>query len=217
MKTKVVNSKNEQVAAINLPKLFESEVDPVLVHSYWLYVHRSSKLGLAKTKTRGEVRGGGRKPWRQKGTGNARIGSIRAPHWRGGGVTFGPTGLKNPRIRLNKKVRKSALIMALAARAKDKSLIVIDSLNAADPKTKNFLNLISPVIGSNSALIIVSELTENLKLASRNLVDLKVISVDNLNLKDLLGFDKVVATKDAVTKIEKIWGLSQKKEANGDN
>lgn len=192
------------------PSIFNIKIKPHLIHDYWLYIQAKGKLGLAKTKTKGEVRGGGKKPYRQKGTGHARQGSIRAPGFKGGGVIFGPTNLKNPSLRLNKKVRKSALIMSLATRYQENNVSIVENLKVEAPKTREFLKAIESFKGDGSILIILDKIKPEIALASRNISYVKVMQAANINLADILNFDKIVISKTALKQIEKIWGGDQK-------
>jgi len=200
VKTVIYNWAKEKVGEMNLPADLEIEPDIHLMHRYWLYLQAASKLALAKTKTRGEVSGGGRKPWRQKGTGRARQGSIRAPQWRGGGVVFGPTNLKNPHQKMNKKERRKAMLMGLITVMKEKRLFIVEDFKVKSHKTKDFLKLILPLKEVASLLLVVDRPQPELKLAARNLADVKLVEPLNLNFTDLFTFEKIVFTKTAFLK-----------------
>ena len=162
------------------------------------------RQGSHSTKNRSEVSGGGRKPWRQKGTGNARQGSIRAPHWVGGGVVFGPNANRNYTKKMNKKERRLALKSALTYKASDKSVIVVDTLNIETNKTKDMIKVLEELNVNQKALLVTTELTDNLILASRNLKDVKLVLANELNTYDVLCYEKLVITEDAVKYVEEV-------------
>ncbi|MDH6059271.1 50S ribosomal protein L4 [Chrysosporum bergii ANA360D] len=179
-----------------------------IVHRALVRQMTNSRQGTASTKTRSEVRGGGRKPWRQKGTGRARAGSIRSPLWRGGGVIFGP----KPRefnLKLNRKERRLALRTAFMSRAED--LIVVEEFNneLSRPKTKELVSALTRwgANPENKTLLILSSLdkTDNIYLSARNVENLKIIAADQLNVYDLLHADKIVVTASALTKIQEVY------------
>lgn len=162
------------------------------------------RQGSHSTKNRSEVSGGGRKPWRQKGTGNARQGSIRAPHWVGGGVVFGPNTNRNYTKKMNKKERRLALKSALTYKANDKDVIVVDTLNIETNKTKDMIKVLEELNIKEKALLVTTELTDNLILASRNLKNVKLILANELNTYDVLCYEKLVITEDAVKYVEEV-------------
>jgi len=163
-----------------------------------------STKNTQSTKTRAEVRGGGRKPWRQKGTGNARQGSIRAPHWVGGGVIFGPSSNRNYTKKMNKKERRLALKSALTYKATDKAIIVVDKFDAETNKTKDMIKVLEGLKVTGKALIVTTELTENLILSTRNLSNIKVVLANELNTYDVLYVEKIIITEDAVKYVEEV-------------
>lgn len=162
------------------------------------------RQGSHSTKNRSEVSGGGRKPWRQKSTGNARQGSIRAPHWVGGGVVFGPNANRNYTKKMNKKERRLALKSALTYKANDKDVIVVDTLNIETNKTKDMIKVLEELNIKEKALLVTTELTDNLILASRNLKNVKLILANELNTYDVLCYEKLVITEDAVKYVEEV-------------
>ncbi|MEG0283713.1 MAG: 50S ribosomal protein L4 [Erysipelotrichales bacterium] len=166
----------------------------------------SLRQGTHQTKNRSEVRGGGRKPWRQKGTGRARQGSIRSPQWRGGGVVFGPTTEKNYKLKMNRKVRKLALRSAYSVVLRDKQIIAIDSLELEQAKTKEFINLMSAFNIDNKMLVIVDneQEYENLFLSARNVPNVKVAFYNTVSVEDLLHFDVVMMGQKAITMVEEV-------------
>ena len=176
-----------------------------VLHNAIILNMANMRQGTASTKTRSEVRGGGRKPWRQKGTGNARQGSIRATQWRGGGIVFGPNPNRNYTKKMNKKERRLALLSALSYKVSDKELIVIDSLEFATSKTKEMVNLLTNLkIENNKVLVVVSELTENVCLSARNLANVKVVTYEEVNAFDVVSADNMLITSDALNKLEEV-------------
>ena len=178
--------------------------DPVL-HNSLVLASANARQASASTKTRDEVSGGGRKPWRQKGTGNARQGSIRAPQWRGGGIVFGPTPNRNYSKKQNKKERRLALLSALSYKVLDKELIVLDTLSFETNKTKEMINVLTNLnIRNNKVLVVVAELEENVCLASRNLANVKVVTYTELNTYDIVNADNMIITEAALQKLEEV-------------
>jgi large subunit ribosomal protein L4 len=178
-----------------------------IVHRALVRQINNSRQGTASTKTRSEVRGGGRKPWRQKGTGRARAGSNRSPLWRGGGVIFGPKP-RDYSVKMNRKERRLALRTALMSRAE--SLIVVESFGDEQlprPKTKEFLAALSRwgIESGEKVLLILSEIPENVSLSARNLSSVKIIKATSLNVYDILAADKIVTTSDALDKIQEVY------------
>ncbi|MBD8033545.1 MULTISPECIES: 50S ribosomal protein L4 [Solibacillus] len=165
----------------------------------------SLRQGNHKVKNRSAVAGGGRKPWRQKGTGRARQGSIRSPQWRGGGVVFGPTP-RSYAYKLPKKVRRLAIKSALSTKVLEQNLVVLDALSFDAPKTKDFKAVLAALEISKKALFVTSEVNENAILSARNIPGVTVLTAEGINVLDLLGHDKVVFTQDAVKKVEEVLG-----------
>ena len=165
----------------------------------------SLRQGNHKVKNRSEVAGGGRKPWRQKGTGRARQGSIRSPQWRGGGVVFGPTP-RSYSFKLPKKVRRLALKSALSAKVLEQNFLVLDALTLDAPKTKDFKAVLAALEINKKALFVTAEVNENVVLSARNISGVTVVTAEGINVLDLLGHEKVVFTKDAVNKVEEVLG-----------
>ena len=165
----------------------------------------SLRQGNHKVKNRSEVAGGGRKPWRQKGTGRARQGSIRSPQWRGGGIVFGPTP-RSYSYKLPKKVRRLALKSALSAKVVEQNFLVLDALTLDAPKTKDFKAILAALEINTKALFVTAELNENVALSARNIPGVTVLTAEGINVLDLLGHDKVVFTKAAVEKVEEVLG-----------
>jgi large subunit ribosomal protein L4 len=203
----VKNWQGEQVGQTSFElKVAKEETAAHIVHRALVRQMTNSRQGTASTKTRSEVRGGGRKPWRQKGTGRARAGSIRSPLWRGGGVIFGPKP-RDFNIKLNRKERRLALRTAFASRAED--LIVVEEFSneLQRPKTKELVAALTRwgVVPEQKSLIILSEIADNVQLSARNIENVKLIAADQLNVFDLLRADKIVVTPAALEKIQEVY------------
>ncbi len=204
-KIALLNIKGEKIKDIKLnDEIFGIEPNNQTIYDAIVLKNASMRQGSHSTKTRSEVSGGGRKPWRQKGTGNARQGSIRAPHFVGGGVVFGPTPNKNYTKKQNRKERRLALKSALTYKAKNKEIFVVEGLNVDTPKTKDFVKLLEDLKIEGKALIVVKELTDNLILASRNLSDIKVIETHEINTFDVTYYKNLVMTEEAVKMLEEV-------------
>jgi len=163
------------------------------------------RQGNHKVKTRAEVAGGGRKPWRQKGTGRARQGSIRSPQWRGGGIVFGPTP-RSYSYKLPKKVRRLALLSALSTKVRDEEIIVLEGLAFDGPKTKEFVKVLENLSIERKALFVTADLDETVALSARNIPGISVVTANGINVLDLVSHDKLVITKGAVEKLEEVLG-----------
>jgi len=198
----VLNIKNEKVGEIELnEKVFDLAVKEHLLHDVVKMQLAGRRAGTACTKTRIEVSGGGKKPWRQKGTGRARSGSNTSPVWRGGGVSFGP----KPRdfsIKLNRKVKKQALAMAMSARNQEGNLIILDDFTLDAIKTKEFVNVMK-VLDIENGLIITENLNDNVNRSSRNVQGFKVLSTAGVNVYDILLHKKLILVKPAIDDLEK--------------
>lgn len=201
-KQKVLNVKGEQVKDITLSdSIWKITPNDAVLYDAVVLAQASLRSGTHDTKTRSEVSGGGRKPWKQKGTGRARQGSIRAPQWRGGGTVFGP----HPRDydkKMNRKERRLALKSALTYKFLDKELIVIDSIELAEGKTKTALEILKNLKLDDTTMFVTKEENENLILATRNLGDLNVILSRNINVLEILRSKYLVVTEDAIADIE---------------
>ena len=205
---KVKNWQGEEVSETSLElKVAKEESAAHIVHRALVRQLAMARQGTASTKTRSEVRGGGRKPWRQKGTGRARAGSSRSPLWRGGGVTFGPKP-RDYSVKMNKKERRLALRTAFYSCLE--SAVVVEDFTAqvTAPKTKEILSALDRwgVDKNSKVLLIVNEISDNLHLSTRNIVNVKILKAGNLNVYDLLNAQQVVVTTDALTKIEEVYG-----------
>lgn len=199
----VYNMDGGQVGEITLnDSVFNTKINKPLLHQAVVMQTASRRQGTAKAKTRGEVRGGGRKPWRQKGTGRARHGSRRSPLWTGGGVVFPPVP-RDYSFRMPKKAWRQALKSALSAKVNSGELIILESLAFAEPKTKAMIGVLNNLkIGDRKALIVQAEENENVVKSARNLPGVSTLNSDGLNVYDILTHDHLVLTKDAVGKIE---------------
>jgi large subunit ribosomal protein L4 len=211
MKTTVYNQKLESVGEADLnSKIYEVEPVVELVQQAVRVQMNNSRPSSANTKTRGEVRGGGRKPWKQKGTGNARAGSNRSPIWVGGGITFGPRANRNWSLKMNKKQWRKALYMTLSDKASENKIVVFSDLELPTFKTKDMVAMIKN-LGSKVAtdskkfLFITPKKNENLAKATRNLKNAKVINADSLNVVDILQHDSIVMTQASLPVIEKTY------------
>ena len=203
-KLQVVNVKGEKVSEIKVNKeIWGIEPNDAVLYDALRLARNNFRQGTADTKTRSEVSGGGRKPWRQKGTGRARQGSTRAPHWIKGGIVFGP----HPRsysIKMNRKERRLALKSALAYKAIESKLVVVDALNVETSKTKEMKAILKDLNVAKKVLIVVDELTDNLILSSRNLSNVLLLSVDEVNTYDVVYADTLVITEAAVKSLEEV-------------
>lgn len=206
-KLEIVNLNGEKVKDIKLKdNVFGIEPNDGVLHNAIVKAQAGKRQGTHSTKTRSEVSGGGRKPWRQKGTGNARQGSIRAVQWVGGGIAFGPKP-RDYSKKQNKKERRLALRSALSYKAIDNELVIVESLELTSSKTKEMLEILNKLnLTNKKVLIVVNELNENLCLASRNLGNVKISLVEELNTFDVVSADNMLVTVDALEKIEEVLG-----------
>lgn len=203
-KVTVYNMNAEQVGELELDeRLFGAPVRPDLMHQVVVGQLAARRRGTHKTKTRAEVAGGGRKPWRQKGTGRARQGSTRSPQWKGGGVVFGPQP-RDHSIRINKKVRRAALYSALTTKVDEGNIIVIDALELPEFKTKQVTNLLAK-FNVGKALIVDAAKQEAAYRSAKNLPNVKYTEANFINVYDLLKHTHLVLTKDAVTKVQEVF------------
>ena len=200
----VYNMEGNEVGTLELnDEVFCVEVNEHLVHLAVVAQLANKRQGTQKAKTRSEVSGGGRKPWRQKGTGHARQGSTRAPQWKGGGVVFAPVP-RDYTIRLNKKEKRAALKSALTSRVQGGKFIVVDELKFEEIKTKNFKNVMNN-LKVQKALVVLADNDANTVLSARNLPEVKTAQVGTINVYDILKYNTVVATKAAVAAIEEVY------------
>ncbi|HDH31385.1 MAG TPA: 50S ribosomal protein L4 [Candidatus Wolfebacteria bacterium] len=204
MNVDVFDKQNNKVGKVELPdRIFAIKWNADLVHHALQAQIANSRQNLAHAKTRAEIRGGGRKPWRQKGTGRARHGSIRSPIWIGGGATHGPLKEKIFEKKVNKKMRRLAIFSALSKKLKDGELKVIDSLKLTDFKTKELFQVLKSVLSSQPNVILISSLdTKNIHQAISNIKKVDAISSRSLNVYDLLKYKNIILEKDAIKEIE---------------
>lgn len=200
----VFNKEGNKVADLELNEsVFATEVNEYALHQVVVALLANKRQGTQSTKTRSEVRGGGIKPWRQKGTGRARQGSIRAPQWIKGGIVFAPKP-RDYRVSVPKSMRKVAMKSALTSKVQENQMIVLESLNFDAPKTKNMVEMLK-ALETNKALIITAESNEVVYKSARNIQGISVIPANNINVYDLLKYEKLIITKDAVSKIEEVY------------
>ena len=204
LKVDVLNMEGNKVGDIELNEtVFGVEVNDVVVHSALVNYLANQRQGTQSTKTRAEVRGGGRKPWKQKGTGRARQGSIRAPQWIKGGIALGPKP-RSYKYAITKKMRQLAFRSVLTSKVQEGNLIVVDKLELNEIKTKNMVNVLNN-LKANKALIMLSEKNLNVQASSRNIENVKTTLVNTINIFDLLKYDSLVVTEDAVKKLEEVY------------
>ena len=200
----VYNMEGKEVGKMDLnDAVFGVEINEHLVHMAVVQNLANKRQGTQKAKTRSEVRGGGRKPWRQKGTGHARQGSIRAPQWKGGGVVFAPTP-RDYSFKMNKKEKRAALKSVLTSRVQDNKLIVLDELKLDAIKTKDFKKVMDN-LKVEKAMVVIADQDEKVILSARNLPKIGTVVAENINVYDILKGDTLVLTKDAVAKIEEVF------------
>ena len=200
----VYNMEGKEVGTMELnDAVFGVDVNEHLVHMAVVAQLANKRQGTQKAKTRSEVSGGGRKPWRQKGTGHARQGSTRAPQWTGGGVVFAPTP-RDYTIRLNKKEKRLALKSALTSRVQENKFIVLDELKLAEVKTKEMKKVLDN-LKVEKALVIIGDDSDNVVLSARNIAGVQTASVNTINVFDLLKYNTVIATKSSVASIEEVY------------
>ncbi|MDD3367384.1 MAG: 50S ribosomal protein L4 [Lachnospiraceae bacterium] len=200
----VYNMEGKEVGKIDLSDaIFGVEVNEHLVHMAVVQQLANNRQGTQKAKTRSEVAGGGRKPWRQKGTGHARQGSTRAPQWTGGGVVFAPVP-RDYSFKMNKKEKRAALKSALTSKVQDSKLIVIDDLKFDEIKTKNFQNVLTNLKIEKTALVVIDN-DMNVIMSAKNIPTVQTASTSTINVYDVMKANTVVLTKDAVTKIEEVY------------
>jgi large subunit ribosomal protein L4 len=200
----VFNMEGKEVGSIELnDAVFGVEVNDHLVHMAVVLQLANKRQGTQSAKTRAEVSGGGRKPWRQKGTGHARQGSTRSPQWKGGGIVFAPKP-RDYSFKMNKKEKQLALKSALTSRVEEKKIFVLDELKLSEVKTKNFVKVLDN-LKVNKALVVTGEKDENVVLSARNIPTVITAIPGTINVFDILKYDTLILTKDAVAKIEEVY------------
>ena len=202
----VLNAQGEQVSDVDLKdELFKAPVKNEVLYYTAVAQLSNQHQGTASAKKRGEVRGGGSKPWPQKGTGNARHGSIRSPLWTGGGVIFGPSPERNYKRKVPRKVKKQALKSALSAKLRDEKLLIVDSIDLEEPKTKVIRNILENLKVKSRALLVIAQPDENIVKSVRNLPATKLVIAPQLNVLDLLNSDYLVLTREALQEVEEVF------------
>lgn len=206
MQVSVRNMAGDTVSQFDLPEaIFGLEPNIAVMHQAVLRQLANARLGTVDTKTRAEVSGGGRKPWRQKHTGRARQGSTSAPHWKGGGVAFGPHQ-RSYEVRMPRKMRRLALRSALSAKAAEKQIVLLDELALESAKTRDFQSILGNLNVQTSALVILPEHNDNVEQSARNLTDVKALQATCLNVFDILKFDTLIMPVKALDVIQQILG-----------
>jgi large subunit ribosomal protein L4 len=206
MKIDLYNQSGEKTGTIELPKeIFEVRFNGDLIHQALVRQLANSRKVLSNTKTRGEVRGGGRKPFRQKGTGNARQGTIRAPHMKGGGVVFGPSNARNFAKDMPRKQRRTALLSALSVKARENQVIALETYETKTPKTKEFATMLKKLPIERNVLVVIPTKNEEVQKSSKNLANAKTITVNYLNIHDLQKFRTVLLFKDSIEKLKETY------------
>lgn len=204
-KVTVFNVSGSEVGEIELAEtVFGIEPNAHVLHSAVVLQQAAERAGTHKTKGRSEVRGGGRKPWKQKGTGRARQGSIRSPQWVGGGTVFGPTP-RSYGFKLPKKVRRLAIKSALSSKVIANEIVVLDQLTFAAPKTKEFAAILNNLKVDRKALVVLPAYDDNVALSARNIPGVKFVAADGINVLDVLVHDKLIITKEAVEKVQEVF------------
>ena len=200
----VLNMEGKEVGSMELnDAVFGVEINEHLVHQAVVLQLANNRQGTQKAKTRSEVSGGGRKPWRQKGTGHARQGSTRAPQWTGGGVVFAPVP-RDYSFKMNKKEKRAALKSVLTSKVQENKFIVLDELKLAEVKTKEMKKVLDN-LKVNNALVIIGDDSENVALSARNIAGVQTASVNTINVFDMLKYNTVIATKSSVASIEEVY------------
>lgn len=188
--------------------MFNVKPVPTVIHEVVVGLRANARKSIANTKKRGEVSGGGKKPWKQKGTGRARAGSSRSPIWVGGGITFGPTSERNFSVKINKKLKKKALFMGLTDKVMNNKLMVLEAVNTSTPKTKVMAELVKILPIDRNALVITPGSNPELMRMVRNLQNIKLVTVQSVNLLDVLTYRTIIFLKDAVPAFEQVYRLS---------
>jgi large subunit ribosomal protein L4 len=201
----MVDQNNKKVKDVELSGLFSTEVRTHLIHAAVVNHLANRRAGTASTKNKALVSGGGKKPWKQKGTGRARAGSSRSPLWRHGGTVFGPMP-RDYSYAIPKKAKRAALVDALASKVADNRLILIDSLNLAEPKTKLVSTLLENLGIQENALVLIKAENKNLTMAARNIPSVKVLRMENINVYDLLKYAYLITTQDALNSMQEVYG-----------
>jgi large subunit ribosomal protein L4 len=202
-KFKIYNLEGQAVDEIDQPNLFQTPVDEKLIHRYFVWVRNMLRPTISNTKTRGEVSGGGKKPWKQKGTGRARVGSSRSPIWRKGGIVFGPLKEQTFATRMPRSERRKALFSALAAKAIDNQILILESWEMTTPKTKEAIKVRANLsLNDKKVLHLHAEFSPNLFLSTQNIPNFNSKTVQNMNIIDILNHDSIIMTKDTLNSLD---------------
>ena len=201
----MVDMSNKKVKDVELPAVFGVEVKSHLLHSAVVNQLANRRAGTAATKTKGLVSGGGKKPFKQKGTGRARAGSSRSPLWRHGGTVFGPTP-RDYSYSMPKKEKRAAMAAALSSKVSDNRMILLDKLELAGPRTKQMTELMKSLGVAESALVLIAAENKNVSLASRNVPNIKVLRMENINVYDILKYRYLITTQDALITMQEVYG-----------
>lgn len=209
MQVPLKNMQGQEVGTVELSDaIFAAEVNQSLMHQALVRQLANQRLGTHKTKTRGEVRGGGAKPWRQKGTGRARQGTIRAPHWKGGGTVFGPRP-RSYRKKMPRKMRRAALRSALTVKASANQIIVLDDLQLERPRTRSVVEMLEALEAGQNTLLLLPEVNVNVELSARNLPYVKILRANYVNIRDLLGYETLVIPQASLAVLESFLAEGQ--------
>ncbi len=201
----MVDQNNKKVKDVELPNLFSAEVRPYLMHAAVVNQLANRRAGTAATKNKALVSGGGKKPFKQKGTGRARAGSNRSPLWRHGGTVFGPTP-RDYSYALPKKAKRAALIDAITSKVAENRMILVNSLELAEPKTRLVSSMLENLGVQENALVLITGENKNLRLAARNIPSVKVLKMDNINVYDLLKYRYLITTQDSLNMMQEVYG-----------
>lgn len=213
MQVPLKNMQGQEVGTVELSDaIFAAELNTTVMHQALVRQLANKRLGTHKTKTRGQVSGGGAKPWRQKGTGRARQGTIRAPQWRGGGTVFGPQPHGYAK-RMPRKMRRLALRSALSAKAQGEQIVILDELTMQTPRTRDMAAMLDALSINRSALLLMPEANRTVELSARNLPNVKILRAGYLNVRDLLGYETIVMPQESLSLIETILGGESADEA----
>ncbi len=212
MQAPLKNMQGQEIGTVELPdEIFNIEPNQAVMHQALVRQLANKRQGTHKAKTRGEVRGGGRKPWRQKGTGRARQGTIRAPQWRGGGIVFGPTPRSYAK-RMPRKMRRLALRSALSVKAGEQQIVVLDELSFDAPRTKDMVAVLDALDVERTALLLLPEADDNVELSARNIPYVKTLRAHYINVRDLLGYQTVIMPRQAIDVIADFLGESDQEQ-----
>jgi len=213
MQVSLKNMEGNEVGSVELSDaIFAANINTTVMHQALVRQLANRRLGTHKTKTRSEVRGGGRKPWRQKGTGRARQGTIRAPQWRGGGTVFGPSP-RSYSQNMPRKMRRIALRSALSVKAQEDQIVVLDEVQMSAPRTRDMASMLEALDVERSALLLLPEADSNIELSARNLPNVRILRASYLNVRDLLGYGTIVIPQDVLPIIESFLGDDQEAAA----